>query len=118
LSLDKWLKPKKENKKKKEKSINGIDKKDEIEVISKVKNDSSVIPKIVEKIGQKEEKSELKDEKINTKIQIARFQKFILICPKKSCKFQKTKMIRSDRKLEEKDKICPRCKGQLKIKKV
>ncbi len=39
--------------------------------------------------------------------------KFHLTCPKKSCKYQKIKV---KKELTERDKICPRCKGQMKVK--
>jgi hypothetical protein len=41
-------------------------------------------------------------------------KKHILICPKKNCGYQKTLM---KKKLSERDKICPRCKGKMKLKK-
>lgn len=40
--------------------------------------------------------------------------KFNLICTKPKCKYQKIIM---KRELLEKDKICPKCKSQMKIKK-
>ena len=40
--------------------------------------------------------------------------KHILICPKAKCKYQKTII---KKQLTERDKICPRCKSKMKIKK-
>lgn len=39
--------------------------------------------------------------------------KYILICPKAKCKYQKTII---KKQLKERDKICPRCKSKMKIK--
>ncbi|MBN1803396.1 MAG: hypothetical protein JW891_17935 [Candidatus Lokiarchaeota archaeon] len=43
------------------------------------------------------------------------FKKYNLSCPKKSCNYQKTIM---KKQLNEKDKICPRCNSEMKIKRV
>ena len=43
-----------------------------------------------------------------------KFTKTLLICPKAKCKYQKT-IIKKN--LTEKDKICPKCKSTMKIKK-
>ena len=45
---------------------------------------------------------------------IKKFSKYVLICPKKSCGYQKTLM---KKQLNDKDKICPRCKSVMKIRK-
>ena len=42
------------------------------------------------------------------------FKKYFLICPKAKCKYQKTLM---KKKITLKDKLCPRCKTEMKIKK-
>ncbi|TFG07873.1 MAG: hypothetical protein EU539_03890 [Promethearchaeota archaeon] len=42
-----------------------------------------------------------------------KLKKFTLICSKKSCGYQKTLMKKN---LSDKDRICPRCKNQMKIK--
>jgi hypothetical protein len=39
--------------------------------------------------------------------------KYTLICPKAKCKYQKVLVKRF---LTDNDKICPKCKGQMKIK--
>ncbi|MHA1292879.1 MAG: hypothetical protein ACTSQJ_09455, partial [Promethearchaeota archaeon] len=44
-----------------------------------------------------------------------KLNKFTLICKKAKCKYQKTIL---KRQLLEEDKICPRCKGEMKIKKI
>ncbi len=46
---------------------------------------------------------------------IKKFTKYTLVCPKKSCGYQKTIL---KKQLIEKDKICPRCKSEMKIKKI
>lgn len=38
--------------------------------------------------------------------------KFVLICSKPKCKYKKTIM---KKELSEKDRICPRCKNEMKI---
>ena len=45
--------------------------------------------------------------------QSKKMMKFILTCPKKSCNYQKIKV---KKELTERDLICPRCKGQMKVK--
>jgi len=46
---------------------------------------------------------------------ISKLKKYTLICSSAKCKYQKTLL---KKELAEKDKICPRCNKQLKIKKV
>ena len=41
--------------------------------------------------------------------------KYVLVCPNAKCKYQKTIM---KKQLTEKDKICPRCNKELKVKKI
>ncbi|MFX1395297.1 MAG: hypothetical protein ACFFAH_17295 [Promethearchaeota archaeon] len=43
-----------------------------------------------------------------------KFSKTLLICPKAKCNYQKTI---KKKNLTERDKICPRCKSTMKIKK-
>ena len=38
--------------------------------------------------------------------------KFVLICSKPKCKYKKTMM---KKELSEKDRICPRCKNNMKV---
>jgi hypothetical protein len=84
LSLDKWLKPgKKEEVKKKKPEV------------------------------KQEEVPKKKVDKEEPQPQSRKMTKFILTCPKKSCKYQKIKV---KKELTERDKICPRCKGQMKVK--
>lgn len=54
-------------------------------------------------------------EKPKTQPQSKSITKFTLSCPKKSCNYQKIKV---KKELTERDKICPRCKGQMKVKEV
>ena len=39
--------------------------------------------------------------------------KYVLICSKLKCKYKKTIM---KKELSEKDRICPRCKSEMKVK--
>lgn len=41
--------------------------------------------------------------------------KYMLTCPKRGCNYQKVKVKKS---LTDRDKICPRCKGQMNVKQV
>ncbi len=41
------------------------------------------------------------------------FKKYILTCSKKSCNYQKTIM---KKELNKKDKICPKCRAEMRIK--
>ncbi len=50
---------------------------------------------------------EKKGEKPPTKL-----TKFVLICSKPKCKYKKT-IVKKD--LSEKDRICPRCKNEMKV---
>lgn len=97
LSLDKWLKPEK--------------KKDKPERDSDIKPKSEAKENLEPKSTQK-----TKEESTKEQIKSSTVQKFILSCPKKSCNFQKIKVLSTNRDLPEKDKICPKCKGELKIK--
>lgn len=87
MSLDKWIKPEEEKKEEKE-----------------------------EKAGEEEQKEATgdKSEEIDKKeSQTSKLKKYHLKCPKKSCKYQKT-LMKSN--LTEKDKTCPRCKSEMKVK--
>jgi len=92
LSLDKWIKTEKEEDKKKgdEKKKKPLKKKPQSEIISQEIETSTTHDKPLKKLA-----------------------KYILICPKKSCGYQKTLM---KKQLNDRDKICPRCKGIMKIK--
>lgn len=97
MSLDKWLKP--ERKKEPEKPK----------------------PKLEKKVSDEKQKepSELKEEILDESQPSSKnWQKYQLTCPKKTCKYQKTKLVGSNSQLKAKDKICPRCKEPLKIKKL
>jgi len=52
-----------------------------------------------------------KDIKSNEK-QDLKLKKYVLICPKAKCKYQKTIMKKI---ITEKEKICPRCKSNMKL---
>ena len=92
MSLDKWLKPDKEKK---------------------------------ETLKEKAEKSkkELVSNQKPTEVQISMEKssltknlfKFTLTCSNTKCKYQKTIMKRF---LTDKDKLCPRCKDSMKVKKI
>ncbi len=69
-------------------------------------------------------KTEKKEETISTKkpktqpikkkseIESINLTKFVLICSKPKCKYKKTIM---KKELSEKDRICPRCKNEMKV---
>ncbi|TFG27161.1 MAG: hypothetical protein EU532_08025 [Promethearchaeota archaeon] len=92
MSLEKWIKPQKD--------------KDESNKESKDKKKEIQSKKPQSKISNNE-----KDLKVN-KVPATKFSKYLLICPKKSCGYQKTLM---KRELNDRDKTCPRCKGTMKI---
>ncbi|MBD3212530.1 MAG: hypothetical protein GF311_07975 [Candidatus Lokiarchaeota archaeon] len=87
MSLDKWIKS---DEKKEEKEEKPEKKRLETEVIKKPKD---------EKSKKQEEPPKLK--------------KFVLICSNSKCNYQKTLM---KRELSDRDKICPRCKKEMKVK--
>jgi hypothetical protein len=93
LSLDKWIKDEKEEEKK--------------DKTKKKKKDL-----------KKKPQSESSSQKIETPTthdkQLTKLTKYVLICPKKSCGYQK---ILRKKQLIDRDKICPRCKGNMKVKK-
>jgi hypothetical protein len=86
MSLDKWIKPEEEKEEEKE----GKDEEEQNEIT--------------------DDKSEEIDKK---RSQTPKLKKYHLKCPKKSCKYQKTLMKNN---LSEKDKTCPRCKSEMKVK--
>lgn len=59
------------------------------------------------------EKKESKEKEINTTRSKQLLSKFILICTNSKCKYQKVLM---KRKLVYRDKICPKCKSEMKEK--
>lgn len=90
--MDKWIKSEKEEEDKKsgKKKKKPLNKKPRSESTGQEINISTSPDKLIKKLA-----------------------KFILMCPKKSCGYQKTLM---KKQLSDKDKICPRCKGIMKIK--
>lgn len=97
MSLDKWIKS---DKKKKD-----IDNKSEVQI----KNKSSTKTKS-KSINSIEDTDALRISEESEKTRI----KYLLICSKKSCGYQK-RLVK--KQLTNKDKTCPRCKGVMKIKK-
>jgi len=96
LGLDKWIKPEKEKK--------------DSEKKPEVKNDVSNIKKPeFTNLSKKTKAAPKSPEEPSIK-----FTKFLFICPNAKCKYQKTIM---KKKLIDKDKRCPRCKSEMKIKK-
>jgi hypothetical protein len=83
--------------------------------------DKWIKPEDSEKKSSKKEKSPVKKRgtkhknisKRNLESSISKLKKYTLICSSAKCKYQKTLL---KKELIEKDKICPRCKKQLKIK--
>ncbi len=51
--------------------------------------------------------------KKKSEIQSKNLTKFVLICSKLKCKYKKTIM---KKELSEKDRICPRCRSEMKVK--
>ncbi len=86
MGLDKWLKPEDEELKPKGKTP---------------------IPSLKKKIESKTNNAKV-PEKSNIKL-----SKYTLTCPNSKCKYQKIIM---KKQLSEDDKICPRCKKEMKIK--
>ena len=95
MSLEKWIKPQKD--------------KEEFKKEPKEKKKGSKSKKPQSEISGKQE-MEVKVKEIPEK----KFSKYLLVCQKKSCGYQKTLM---KRHLNDRDKTCPRCKGIMKIKK-
>ncbi len=98
MSLDKWIKS---DKKKKD-----TDNKSEVQK----QNKGSTKTKSRSKVSI-EDTDSLRSSEESEKKHI----KYLLICSKKSCGYQKTLL---KRQLNNKDKTCPRCKGVMKIKKI
>jgi len=86
VGLDKWLKPEEADKKPKSKTP---------------------APSKAKKIGSKNKLAEAPEK---SKIKLT---KYSLTCPNSKCKYQKIIM---KKQLTEMDKICPRCKKEMKIK--
>lgn len=97
MSLDKWIKS---DKKKKD-----IENKSEVQI----KNKSSTKTKSPS-INSIEDADSLRSSEESEKKRI----KYLLICSKKSCGYQK-RLVK--KQLTNKDKTCPRCKSAMKIKK-
>ena len=97
MSLDKWIKTDKKEKKTENKS--------EVQI----KNKSSTKTKS-QSINSIEDSDSLRSSEESEKKRI----RYLLICSKKSCGYQK-RLVK--KQLTNKDKTCPRCKGVMKIKK-
>jgi len=89
VSLDKWIKDDEESKKAKKKPP----KKEKVEEL------------IEEFESQPPEIDPIKDSRLLTK--------FVLTCSDSKCKYKKTLRKKN---LKDKDKVCPRCKKEMKIK--
>ncbi len=71
----------------------------------------------VKKTEKKEEvnstkKPKTKPIKKKSEIESINLTKFVLICSKPKCKYKKTIV---KKELSEKDRICPRCKNEMKV---
>jgi len=86
VGLDKWLKPE--------------------EAAKKPKSKETASEKVIKRPSEKELKTNL--EKSYSKL-----TKYNLTCSNSKCKYQKTIM---KKQLTKMDKICPRCKKEMKIK--
>ena len=72
----------------------------------------------VKKTEKKEEARSTKKPKTQpikkkSEVESITLTKFVLICSKPKCKYKKTIM---KKELSEKDRICPRCKNEMKVK--
>lgn len=97
MSLDKWIKTDKKEKKTENKS----------EIKNKIINSSKTKSPSIDSI---EDTDSLRSSKESEKKRI----KHLLICSKKSCGYQK-RLVK--KQLTNKDKTCPRCRSVMKIKK-
>ncbi|MHA1670826.1 MAG: hypothetical protein ACTSV5_09640 [Promethearchaeota archaeon] len=89
MSLDKWIKKEEDNKKVKKK------------------------PPEKEKVEEPIEVFEFQPTEVGTIKNSRLLTKFVLTCSNSKCKYKKTLKKRT---LKDKDKICPRCKSEMKIK--
>lgn len=87
MSLDKWIKSKKE--------------KDDKKLVNKNSQTNSIKPPV--------------KSRNNLEIENTVLKKYRLNCLKKSCNYQKTVMKKN---LSNKDLICPRCEGKMKINEI
>ena len=97
MSLDKWIKTDKKEKKTENKSE--IQKKNKSS--SKAKSPSKISIEDTDSLRSSEDSENQR-------------KKYLLICSKKSCGYQK-RLVK--KQLTNKDKTCPRCKSAMKIKK-
>ena len=89
MSLDKWIKDDKDSKKAKKK------------------------PTKKEKVEEKIEGFEFKPPEVDIAKDSRLLTKFVLTCSDSKCKYKKTLKKKT---LKDKDKICPRCKKEMKVK--
>ncbi|MBD3197832.1 MAG: hypothetical protein GF317_22465 [Candidatus Lokiarchaeota archaeon] len=71
------------------------------------------LDKWIKKDDDEKKESVSKKKKEDISKEANKLKKFSLKCSKSKCNYQKTLMKRS---LSQKDKICPRCKSEMKIK--
>ncbi|MBY9017796.1 MAG: hypothetical protein KGD66_03090 [Candidatus Lokiarchaeota archaeon] len=90
MSLDKWIKNDENNKKVKKK-----------------------LPPKKEKVEETIEEFEFQPPEVGSIKDSRLLTKFALTCSDSKCKYKKTLKKKT---LKDKDKICPRCKGEMKIK--
>ncbi len=102
MSLDKWITPGKKPPKKKPDIEKPAEKKPPKKKPEEKKN-NKIIKEEIQISLKKQEKATLN------------YTKFSLSCPKKGCNYQKIKV---KKELSDRDKICPRCKGQMNVKQI
>ncbi|TFG01144.1 MAG: hypothetical protein EU541_00040 [Promethearchaeota archaeon] len=102
MSLDKWL-GKEEEEEETEEVEDELDSKEE-------KADSEQRTLIIP--SKQEEKREEAEKK---KSIVSKLSKYLLSCSNSKCQYKKTLM---KRELTQQDKICPRCKSEMKIRKI
>ena len=106
MSLDKWLKSEKEEKKEK-KEPSKKEKKEEKPTKKKLKDKTP-------KTTNKEKESQKKV--VSSAQRPQGIRKYVLTCPKKSCKYQKIKVIGGTKQLTVRDKTCPKCGADLRVR--
>ncbi|MFX0030349.1 MAG: hypothetical protein ACFE8B_14145 [Candidatus Hermodarchaeota archaeon] len=76
-------------------------------------NSEKVVKKQTKKPTEVRKKKSERKEGPNLESKMLKLQKYTLNCPNSKCKYQKIVM---KKELTDKDKICPRCNKEMKIK--
>jgi hypothetical protein len=101
MSLDKWLGKEEEEEEEEEQAENEVDTKQVSDNFQK-----TLLPSDTEELkGKEEEKRESSGAKLT---------KYLLSCSNSKCEYKKTLM---KRELTSDDKVCPRCKSDMNVRK-